>query len=121
MTYLRLQQSYIKEIIAILALEQGINTLKDNLAEFNAKETKNKEQISLENTKNLLDTLVLLANSLNLLKQLGELNIDQLLTQIYTGGRENIETQIQVLQNQIVSLTAPEEEEDDQEEEKDQI
>ena len=82
-----------------MAIEQGITTLTGSLAELNAKEAKTKEQINLENTKNLLDTLVLLANSLALLKIIGEFNLDQLLNQIYSGNREDIETQVLVIQN----------------------
>ena len=63
--------------MAILAIEQGITDLEgDVLKAINAKETKTRGAVNLDNTKNLLDSLILLANSQNLLKPLGDLQLD---------------------------------------------
>lgn len=73
---------------------------------------KEKEKINLLNTKNILDTLVLLANSEELLKQMEKLNIIEALDKVYSKNLEDIEIQIQVLKNQIVSLNEPKTEDD---------
>jgi hypothetical protein len=54
---------------------------------------KEEYQISQPNTKSILDTFVLLGNSEKLLKQMADLNMDQVFSAINTLKNEEIETQ----------------------------
>jgi hypothetical protein len=105
----------------MLIQEQGIINLEGILKPLASKYTKTKSQVSIPNTKNLLDCLVLLANSEDLLKQMEQLNIGEVLDQVIAGGFDDIEVQIQVLKNQIASIGIPKKttmDSDDEEEEK---
>ncbi|CDW79364.1 duf383 domain containing protein [Stylonychia lemnae] len=74
------------------------------------------EKLFIANTKNLLDTLMLLANSEELLKQMDKLNLVEALDKVYSKNVDDIEVQVQVLKNQIASLGMPKTEDDDEEE-----
>jgi hypothetical protein len=52
-----------------------------------------------QNTKNIIDTCILLANSEKLLKEMANLNIDMILQRINTFKSDDIETNLNVLIN----------------------
>jgi|LauGreDrversion4_2_1035121.scaffolds.fasta_scaffold2090364_1 hypothetical protein len=52
-----------------------------------------------QNTKNIIDTYILLANSEKLLKEMANLNIDMILQRINTFKSDDIETNLNVLIN----------------------
>ena len=71
--------------------EQGINNLEGILKALNSKLVKTKDNINMQNTKNILDTLMLLANSEELLKQMEKLNLGEALDQVYSKDVDDIE------------------------------
>eukprot|EP00347_Sterkiella_histriomuscorum_P020667 403336931 len=111
----------VQDCVQMLVAEQGIITLNGILKPMASSYTKTRDQVSIPNTKNLLDCLVLLANSEELLKEMEKLNIVEALDQIYNGGLDDIDVQVQVLKNQIAAVGIPKittMDSDDEEEEK---
>lgn len=60
-----------------------------------------------QNTKNIIDTFILLANSEVLLKEMAHLNLDMILERINTFKSDDIETNATVLINQIQTIRLP--------------
>ena len=63
----------------MLATEQGLTELPEGAAAFKAMIKKAEFQINQQNTKNILDTFVLLANSEKLQKQMADINLDMII------------------------------------------
>ena len=60
-----------------------------------------------QNTKNIIDTYILMGNSEKLLKEMANLNLDMILQRINTFKSDDIETNINVLFNQIQTIRLP--------------
>ena len=60
-----------------------------------------------QNTKNIVDTYILMANSEKLLKEMANLNLDMILQRINTFKSDDIETNLNVLINQIQTIRLP--------------
>ena len=58
---------------------------------MNSKSLKEKGSISLQNTKTALETLIILANSEELLKQMKALEINEVLDKVFTDNNEDID------------------------------
>ncbi len=78
----------------MLVFDQGINNIEGPLKNLNFTGFKDKAKINMQNTKNCLDALVLLANSEELLKLMKDLNISEVLDKIVTNDIDDIEVQI---------------------------
>jgi hypothetical protein len=60
-----------------------------------------------QNTKNIIDTYILMGNSEKLLKEMANLNLDMILQRINTFKSDDIETNLTVLINQIQTIRLP--------------
>lgn len=76
----------------MLAQEQGLSILPESVNEYQVPLNKEDDQISQANTKSILDTFVLLANSEKLLKQMADLNIDEIISAANTLKNEDLMT-----------------------------
>lgn len=111
-----------RDICKLLIDEQGLseNHLPETWKAWKAKQAKTLEQIKHENTKSLIDCLVLLANSEKLLMLMHEMDLQGLLAKVLvpnTKEYEDVSTRVEVLVGQLSTAgmpPLPEEEEEDQ-------
>lgn len=92
-----METGLLKDIIRILTNEQGLTNLPEEVAAFNSLIKKEESQISLTNTKNILDTLIIMANSDKLLQELSDLKVDIILEKVITKGSDELNTLILVV------------------------
>ena len=111
-----------RDICKLLIDEQGIT--KDKLPESwqfcGAKAPKAEEAIDMDNCKNLIDTLILLANSLPLLKRMHEMNVECILPLIRlpkTPEYEDTNLRVEVMSVQLATADTAEEEPDSESDE----
>ena len=74
----------------MLAQEQGLSILPESVKEYQVPLNKEENQISLANTKSIIDTFVLLANSEKLLKKMADLNMDEIISAVNTLKNEDL-------------------------------
>lgn len=77
--------------------------MPEEVAAFNSSIKKEESQISLPNTKNILDTLIIMANSDKLLQELSDLKVDTILENVITRGSDELNTLILVVNSQIIT------------------
>lgn len=77
--------------------------MPEEVAAFNSSIKKEESQISLPNTKNILDTLIIMANSDKLLQELSDLKVDTILENVITRGSDELSTLILVVNSQIIT------------------
>lgn len=90
----------VKELAHILANEQGITEgLPEEVITFKA--AKKPFEVNKTNVKNIIDTLILLSNSDNLMKEIADLQIDLLIDLVDVKDHEELDTNVTVLRSQI--------------------
>lgn len=95
-----------RDICKVLIDEQGItgDRLPDSWKFCQAKKSKEKSEIDMENSSCMIDCLVLLANSDKLLERMHEINMEAILKQLYiTEEFEDTKDRILVLESQLAT------------------